>query len=80
MWRHRITAAGQLSLPADVRRRWATSTVVLEDEGDHLVVRPVPDDPIAAARGAFAGRGRGLTSKRLKELARNDELDPERDR
>jgi len=79
MWRHRITAAGQLSLPADVRRRWATSTVVLEDEGDHLVVRPVPDDPIAAARGAFAGRGRGLTSSRLKELARSDELDSERD-
>ena len=79
MWRHRITVAGQLSLPADVRRRWATSTVVLEDEGDHLVVRPVPDDPIAAARGAFAGRGRGLTSTRLKELARSDELDAERD-
>ena len=80
MWRHRITVAGQLSLPADVRRRWATSTVVLEDEGDHLVVRPVPDDPIAAARGAFAGRGRGLTSSRLKlELARSDELDSERD-
>ena len=78
MWRHRITAAGQLSLPADVRRRWATSTVVLEDEGDHLVVRPVPDDAITAARGAFAGRGRGLTSLRLKELARNDELDSER--
>jgi bifunctional DNA-binding transcriptional regulator/antitoxin component of YhaV-PrlF toxin-antitoxin module len=79
MWRHRITVAGQLSLPADVRRRWATSTVVLEDEGDHLVVRPVPDDPIAAARGAFAGRGRGLTSSRLKALARSDELGSERD-
>jgi bifunctional DNA-binding transcriptional regulator/antitoxin component of YhaV-PrlF toxin-antitoxin module len=80
MWRHRVTAAGQLSLPADVRRRWGTSTVVLEDEGDHLVVRPVPDDPIAAARGAFAGRGRGLTSVQLKELARTDELDSERSR
>lgn len=78
MWRHRVTAAGQLSLPADVRRRWATSTVVLEDEGDHLVVRPVPDDAVAAARGAFAGRGHGLTSVRLKELAREDELASER--
>ena len=78
MWRHKITAAGQLSLPADVRRRWETSTVVLEDEGDYLVVRPVPDDAVAAARGAFAGRGGGLTSHRLKELARKDELDAER--
>jgi bifunctional DNA-binding transcriptional regulator/antitoxin component of YhaV-PrlF toxin-antitoxin module len=79
MWRHRVTAAGQLSLPADVRRRWATSTVVLEDEGDHLVVRPVPDDAIAGARGAFAGRGKGLTSLQLKEFAREDELRAERD-
>ena len=78
MWRHKITVAGQLSLPADVRRRWATSTVVLVDEGDHLVVRPVPDDAVAAARGAFAGRGKGLTSMRLKELAREDELRAER--
>jgi len=74
MWRHRVTTAGQLSLPADVRRRWGTSTVVLEDGGDHLVVRPVPDDAIAAARGAFAGRGQGLTSRQLKELAREDDL------
>jgi bifunctional DNA-binding transcriptional regulator/antitoxin component of YhaV-PrlF toxin-antitoxin module len=80
MWRHRVTTAGQLSLPADVRRRWATSTVVLEDEGDYLVVRPVPDDAIAAARGAFAGRGRGLTSIRLKDLGRNDDLGAERER
>jgi len=77
MWRHRVTAAGQLSLPADVRRRWATSTVVLEDEGDHLVVRPVPDDAVAAARGAFAGRGKGLSSLELKKLAREDDLDAE---
>jgi bifunctional DNA-binding transcriptional regulator/antitoxin component of YhaV-PrlF toxin-antitoxin module len=77
MWRHRVTTAGQLSLPADVRRRWATSTVVLEDEGEYLIVRPVPDDAIAAARGAFAGRGRGLTSTKLKKLARNDDLEAE---
>ena len=80
MWRHRITTAGQLSLPAEVRRRWATSTVVLEDEGDRLVVRPVPDDAVAAARGAFAERAPGFTSLGLKELARADELDSERAR
>ena len=80
MWRHRVTTAGQLSLPAEVRRRWATSTVVLEDEGDRLVVRPVPDDAVAAARGAFAERARGFTSLRLKELARADEIDSERGR
>jgi AbrB family looped-hinge helix DNA binding protein len=54
--RVKITKAGQMSVPAKVRRRWGTSTVIAEDHGDHLVVRPAPDDPIAAARGIFAER------------------------
>jgi bifunctional DNA-binding transcriptional regulator/antitoxin component of YhaV-PrlF toxin-antitoxin module len=53
MVRHVVTAGGQISLPADVRRRWGTKAVSLEDLGDHVVVRPLPDDPIAAARGAL---------------------------
>ena len=51
MWRHVITSAGQVSLPAEVRQRWGTSAVLIEDEGDHLVVRPVPPDPINGIRG-----------------------------
>ncbi len=54
MWRHKITRAGQVSLPAEIRHRWATSTVAIEDEGDRIVLRPVPDDPIAALLGIFA--------------------------
>jgi AbrB family looped-hinge helix DNA binding protein len=54
MWRHRITGAGQVSIPAEVRHRWGTSTVAIEDEGDRIVLRPVPDDPISALRGIFA--------------------------
>ncbi len=46
MWRHRITSAGQVSLPADIRHRWGTSTVLIEDEGDRVVLRPAPDDPM----------------------------------
>ena len=53
----KVTASGQLSLPAPVRRRWATSRVAIADEGDRVVVRPVPDDPIKAACGSLAGRG-----------------------
>lgn len=49
--RLKITKAGQVSVPAQVRRRWNTSTVVAEDEGDHLVLRPAPDDPIEALVG-----------------------------
>jgi virulence-associated protein VagC len=56
MWRHVITGAGQVSLPAEVRHRWATSAVLIEDEGDRLVVRPVPSDPIEGVRGILKGR------------------------
>jgi bifunctional DNA-binding transcriptional regulator/antitoxin component of YhaV-PrlF toxin-antitoxin module len=71
MHRHRVTAAGQVSLPAEVRRRWATSTVAIEDHGEHLVIRPMPDDPIAAARGAL--RGRLPATDELRIEARGDE-------
>jgi len=54
MWRHRITRAGQVSIPAEVRHRWGTSTIAIEDEGDRIVLRPVPDDPIGALRGSLA--------------------------
>jgi AbrB family looped-hinge helix DNA binding protein len=55
MWRHRVTAAGQVSIPAEIRERWHAATVVIEDEGDHLVVRPTPDDAVDALTGIFSG-------------------------
>ena len=54
MRRLKITRGGQVSVPADVRRRWGTNTVMVEDMGDHVVLRPASDDPVAAAYGAFA--------------------------
>ncbi|MBA3375212.1 MAG: AbrB/MazE/SpoVT family DNA-binding domain-containing protein [Actinobacteria bacterium] len=62
MWRHRITGAGQVSIPAEVRHRWGTSTVAIEDEGDRIVLRPVPDDPVTALRGALAHLGTDVSS------------------
>jgi len=47
---------GQVSLPASVRKRWGTSVVSVEDQGDSVVIRPLPEDPVAAARGALKGR------------------------
>jgi bifunctional DNA-binding transcriptional regulator/antitoxin component of YhaV-PrlF toxin-antitoxin module len=49
----KITTSGQISLPARVRKRWGTSQVVIEDEGVRLVMRPLPDAPIAAACGSL---------------------------
>jgi AbrB family looped-hinge helix DNA binding protein len=57
MRRTKITSGGQISIPAPVRHRWGTSRVVIEDLGDSLVVRPAPEDPIAALRGAFSAAG-----------------------
>ena len=67
----RITSAGQMSLPARVRRRWGTKRVLVEDLGDRLVVRPMPDDPVAAARGIL--KGRIAPSEVLRAQAREDE-------
>ena len=52
----RITRGGQISVPAEVRRRWNTSRVTIEDRGDQLIVAPAPDDPISALRGSLQGR------------------------
>jgi bifunctional DNA-binding transcriptional regulator/antitoxin component of YhaV-PrlF toxin-antitoxin module len=53
MKRLKISAGGQVSMPADVRKRWKTRVVTADDRGDHLILRPAPEDPIEAARGAF---------------------------
>ena len=68
---HKITTGGQISLPARIRKRWATKAVSLEDLGDRVVIRPIPDDPIAAARGALEGRIGSVDE--LRARAREDE-------
>ena len=40
MKRLRISAGGQVSVPAAVRNRWKTKAVVADDRGDHLILRP----------------------------------------
>jgi bifunctional DNA-binding transcriptional regulator/antitoxin component of YhaV-PrlF toxin-antitoxin module len=72
MKRVRITTGGQISVPAEIRRRWATSTLAMEDHGDRIVLLPAPDDPVAAARGALAGQSR-TASEDLRRAARADD-------
>lgn len=66
-----ITKSGQMSVPASVRHRWKTRKVSIVDLGDKIIVSPLPDDPIAAFRGSF--KGRGLSSEELRRLAREEE-------
>ncbi len=64
----RISRGGQISIPAPIRHRWATDRVILEDRGDSIVVRPIPADPIGAARGSLR-LPEGMTSDELWKLA-----------
>jgi AbrB family looped-hinge helix DNA binding protein len=69
-----ISKGGQISIPAPIRHRWGTSTVTLVDHGDRIVLEPAPDDPIAAAEGALADEFGAINLKRLRRIAREDEL------
>jgi bifunctional DNA-binding transcriptional regulator/antitoxin component of YhaV-PrlF toxin-antitoxin module len=52
-----ISKGGQVSIPAEVRHRWGTNRVLVDDRGDELVFRPLPMDPIGAARGSLRVEG-----------------------
>ena len=72
----KITSGGQISVPAEVRRRWNTSRVQLEDLGDRLVIHPAPEDPIGSVRGALADLA-GVPSEDLRRRARDDDATAE---
>ncbi len=51
----KVTASGQVSVPAEVRRRWDTTRVKITDEGDRLVIEPEPENPFADLIGILPG-------------------------
>ncbi len=68
-----VTARGQTVIPAKVRRahRIAPRTrVEWIDDGETIRVVPLPEDPIAAARGAAKGLRRVLLRDRKRERQR----------
>jgi AbrB family looped-hinge helix DNA binding protein len=79
VYRHKITRAGQVSIPAEIRARWETSTVAIEDEGDRIVLRPVPDNPISALRGIFADDN-PTTAAEAVRAARDEDVEAEEER
>ncbi|MBA3876108.1 MAG: hypothetical protein C0498_04095 [Anaerolinea sp.] len=66
-----ISKGGQISIPAAVRRRWQTRQLLVEDQGDALVLGPIPADPIAAAVGSLVGPG--PSSAEVRSLVRAEE-------
>ena len=69
----RVTASGQVSLPAALRRRWGADRVLVIDKGSYAIVRPMPSDPIAALLGAH--RGDGPTADDVRAAERERETD-----
>jgi bifunctional DNA-binding transcriptional regulator/antitoxin component of YhaV-PrlF toxin-antitoxin module len=68
-----ISQGGQIQVPAEVRRRWGTRKVIIDDDGDSLRIRPLPDDLIAAAQALVAGKGKGLTSDEIRRITREED-------
>ena len=63
----KITRNGQVSLPAAIRHRWNAGSVLIVDRGGYAIVRPVPEDPVAALKGAYAGAGPTAEQARAAE-------------
>lgn len=76
MTSYRITTSGQVTVPAEVRRRWKTREVQVEDHGDHLVMRPVAEDTIEALAGIWKGRLR-MTTDDARALIRRENAEIE---
>ena len=73
-----ITTGGQVSIPAEVRNRWGTRRLVVEDRGTELAFRPLPDDPIGAARGALrTDRDGEPTTADARRQTREEEAQPD---
>jgi bifunctional DNA-binding transcriptional regulator/antitoxin component of YhaV-PrlF toxin-antitoxin module len=72
----RISKGGQISLPAQIRRRWATDALVVEDLGDRVVLRPIPSDPVGAAVGAFPTKK--VSTAQARKRIRGEERAAER--
>ncbi len=52
-----ISDRGQISIPSEIRHKWQVRRLLLVDEGDRIVLRPVADDPIGAVAGKYAWIG-----------------------
>jgi AbrB family looped-hinge helix DNA binding protein len=75
----KVSANGQVSIPAEARARWQTRRVVVVDLGDRVVLRPLPDDPVGALSGKYRGRGPSTDTAR-REARAADAAAPRRKR
>lgn len=68
-----ISKGGQVSIPAEIRHRWGTNRLLLDDRGHELVFRPLPPDPIGAARGMLRRHEKVGASEDARRRTREEE-------
>ena len=70
----KTTVKGQVVIPAPLRKKYnikkGTRVAISEGEGNVIVIKPLPDDPIEASRGMLKGKT-SLMKALLKD--RNEE-------
>jgi AbrB family looped-hinge helix DNA binding protein len=73
----KLTKSGQISIPADVRRRWNTDRVMVFDTPGGLVVRPFDPDAVHRLRGKYKPPPGTPTVDEQRRLDREEEAERE---
>ncbi len=71
----KVSSNGQVSIPAEARARWMSDRVVVVDLGDRVVMRPMPDDPVADIVGKYRARGAAIDHARRRERADHEAIE-----
>lgn len=70
----RATIKGQVVIPAELRKKYnikkGSKVNIYEGEGNVIIIKPLPDDPIEASKGMLKGK-----TSLLKALLRDREED-----
>lgn len=74
----KVSANGQVSIPAEIRARWKADRVVMVDMGDYIIVSPLSDTTLSELRGKFAGRGPSTEQLRREDREEEAELEEQR--
>jgi AbrB family looped-hinge helix DNA binding protein len=56
----KTSVKGQIIIPAKLRKKYSikkgTRVMITDGEGDVILVRPIPDDPVEESRGILKGK------------------------
>jgi len=72
-----VTTKGQVVIPAAIRRKYGIKTgtkLVVIDEDDRIVLKPITEEYYRSLRGALKGKGvlKVLLAERAKDKERED--------